>query len=251
MVGSVWIFVFVWLVDLLLVLGLCQLCYPPVRVVRIFLAPVITGVYCVLSLQPWFAGRNGNILSVIVVFLSACVAFGCRRDGIRRCILYVLLRLAIVGFLQPASILRPWPLLLVSALAVVLCLIGLPESVGKFVPVELFYGSNSLSLTALRDTGNSLCDPVTGKPVLILGADAAENLTGLTATQLRNPVETIGAIPGLRLIPYRAIGGAGLLLALRLPKVRVGVRTGSAIVALSPEVLSREGKFQALTGGVI
>ena len=148
-------------------------------------------------------------------------------------------------------IFHPWPLLLASVLLLLLCVLGLPEKSGTLIQIELSYGTNRMKLTALRDTGNSLHDPITGKPVLILGADAAKDLIGLSEHQLRNPTDTMGAIPGLRLIPYRAIGGEGLLLALRLPYVRIGSREGSTLVAFAPEVLSKEGKFQALTGGAL
>ena len=49
----------------------------------------------------------------------------------------------------------------------------------------------------------------------------------LTPEQLKRPLETITAspLPGLRLIPYRAVGAEnGLLLAMRFPAVRVGGR---------------------------
>ena len=106
-----------------------------------------------------------------------------------------------------------------------------------------------MRLTALRDTGNSLRDPITGKPVLIVGADIAEKLTGLSPAALRDPVRTMGSLPGLRLIPYRTVGNTGFLLALRIPSVKIGNRQGSALVAFSPHILG--SGYQALTGGTV
>ena len=109
-----------------------------------------------------------------------------------------------------------------------------------------------MRMTALQDTGNTLCDPVTGRPVLVVGVEIAQQLTGLTQQQLRCPVEAIAEapLPGLRLIPYRAVGQpSGLLLALRLQDVRIGNWKGSSLVAFAPDGLSREGAYQALTGG--
>ena len=77
-------------------------------------------------------------------------------------------------------------------------------------------------------------------------------LTDLTAAQLRNPLETVGnrVLPGLRLIPYRAVGQpAGMLVAMRLQNVKVGDRCGAALVAFAPECIGRNEGFQALTGG--
>jgi len=85
----------------------------------------------------------------------------------------------------------------------------------------------------------------------VIGADAAQQLTGLTREQLLTPVETIGILPGLRLIPYHSVGSSGFLLALRLRDVKIGSWRGSTLVAFAPERLSMEGAYQALTGGAI
>jgi len=104
----------------------------------------------------------------------------------------------------------------------------------------------------LEDTGNCLRDPVTGASVLVVGAQAARLLTGLTQQQLRSPLTTLGTIPGLRLIPYRTVGtGAGLLLAMRFQNVRIGSWQGSTLVAFAPEGLEMGHPYQALTGGLL
>jgi stage II sporulation protein GA (sporulation sigma-E factor processing peptidase) len=119
--------------------------------------------------------------------------------------------------------------------------------------VELKYGKKHIHLTALRDTGNSLCDPITGKPVLVICGEVANRLTGLTIDELSRPLETMTNAPiqGLRLIPYRSVGQpAGLLLALKLPYVKIGKWSGSSLVAFAPEQLSGEGDYKALAGGI-
>jgi len=116
--------------------------------------------------------------------------------------------------------------------------------------VELSYGDKRVQLTALRDTGNTLRDPVTGRQVLVVDASTAGKLTGLSVQQLKKPVESVTALPGLRLIPYRAVGQAGgLLLALKIPQAKIGSWQGSALVAFAPEGLGSDGTYQALTGG--
>ena len=97
--------------------------------------------------------------------------------------------------------------------------------------------------------GNTLRDPITGEPVLVVAGSVGQRLTGLTEDQLRTPLETLARrpIPGLRLIPYRAVGqSGGMLLGVRMDKVSVGSRQGSAIVAFAPEGLGGEGLYQAL-----
>ena len=122
------------------------------------------------------------------------------------------------------------------------------------VPVELSYGGRTARITALRDTGNTLLDPLTGRQVLVVGADVAELLMGLTPRELRYPVDTMTKkrIPGLRLIPYHTIDNpGGMLLGLWVEKVKIGKQKGGALVALAPEKLCEDGRFQALTGGSV
>ena len=115
---------------------------------------------------------------------------------------------------------------------------------------EIYYKDQHYKICALRDTGNQLKDPLTGNSVLIVGSDVAQAMTGLTVDQLRNPVESLSLIPGLRLIPYKTVGQAGaFLLAMRIGKVKIGTWQGSAVVAFSPVQLSAKGTYQALTGG--
>jgi hypothetical protein len=76
--------------------------------------------------------------------------------------------------------------------------------------------------------------------VLVISAEAAENLTGLTLSQLQNPLQTIAQHPtmGLRLIPYRTVGqGSGMLLAMQFEHVKVNSHNQSAIVAFDTEVI--------------
>ena len=111
-----------------------------------------------------------------------------------------------------------------------------------------------MSLVALRDTGNNLRDPVTGESVLVAGADVAEKLLGLSAYQLSHPVETLayGILPGMRLIPYHAVGQpGGIMVAVRFRGAKIGNTYSDPLVAFAPEVLARGEVYQMLTGGAI
>ena len=118
---------------------------------------------------------------------------------------------------------------------------------GQTVKVLIPAVPETLSITALRDTGNTLQDPVTGRSVLVVYAKISHSLTGLTPAQLRDPLTTIQTIPGLRLIPYHTIDSQGFLLAKRLENVTIGNRKGSVLVAFSPQLLGKN--YEALTGG--
>ena len=186
----------------------------------------------------------------VFLLLISMISFGMDKDALRRVVVYLLLNLILTGVTldQKSAAVS----LLGAVGLVVICLIGVSGRGGGFVPVELSYGGKTLRLTALRDTGNTLTDPISGSPVLIVGSEIAGQLAGLTKSQLRNPVESIAAIPGLRLIPYRTVGNGGaLLLGMRLKGMRIGKWKGNGLVAFAPERLCEEGRYQALTGGCL
>ena len=59
-------------------------------------------------------------------------------------------------------------------------------------------------------------------------------------------------LPGLRLIPYHAVGSSGgMLLALRFPGAVVGKKEQTVLAAFAAEGLKNTGMYQALTGGAI
>jgi stage II sporulation protein GA (sporulation sigma-E factor processing peptidase) len=146
---------------------------------------------------------------------------------------------------------------LLSALGVwVLSRIGFGGSVGgkEYIPITITQGDRTVSVIALKDTGNSLRDPITGEQVLILGPEAAERLLRLSSEQLSNPMETMIANTGsgLRLIPYNAVGQpGGMMLGKRFGDVKLGERRGSALVAFAPEKIGAGQVYQALAGGNI
>lgn len=99
---------------------------------------------------------------------------------------------------------------------------------GQLVPVSIALGSKRVQLTALRDSGNTLSDPFSGQGVLVAQYDTAERLLPICRDQLRDPGKALEALhaqaPAVkcRLIPYRAVGAGGLLLAVQCDQVTIG-----------------------------
>lgn len=245
-----------FLVDFLLLLGTNRLSGFPHAPWRTAAAAALGGIYGGACLLPGFRFLGGTLWRVVSLGLMGVIAFGFEWSALRRCALFALLSMALGGIALGLGS-GGFSALVLSATAVsVMCLVGFRGRVGarEYVPVEMGFGEKRTKLLALRDTGNTLTDPVTGQSVLVVGPEAAYTLLGITKEQLRNPVETLaaGIIPGLRLIPYRSVGQpGGMLLALRLGAVRIGNWQGSTLVAFAPEGLDREGTYQALTGGVV
>lgn len=240
-------------VDLLLLFSVSRLCGNPVKFGRMLGASVLGGFYAAWCLVPGFHFLGNIFWRLVFLGLKSMLAFGIETKALRQSALFILLSMALSGIVNLIGGGGVWSLVLGGIFIGVMCYLGLQgRPLGEYVPVELLYGQNRLQLTALRDTGNTLRDPITGRSVLVIGADAACRLTGLTREQLRTPVESIGAIPGLRLVPYRTVGQTGgFLLALQIPKVKIGTWQGSSLVALAPEGVGSENTYQALTGGAV
>ena len=110
--------------------------------------------------------------------------------------------------------------------------------------VELGFLGRSARFRALRDTGNTLRDPVSGARVMIVSPEALRGVFGEFSVLLAidEPIDLLAAAQGvpalrrrLRLIPYAAVGAKGFLAAFRPDLLRVeGKETRGVLVALSP-----------------
>ena len=242
-----------FLVDFLLLIAAGRLCGFSVKIVKAAVGGAIGGVYAAFCLLPGFAFLGNLLWRTVSLWAMAVVTYGCSLSALRRGTVFVFLCFALGGAVMRMGKGGVLGIVCAAGVLCLLCCFGFRGRLGgtTYIPVELCYGESCLKLTALQDTGNTLRDPVTGQQVLVIGADAAQKLTGLTLNQLQSPVESVGAIPGLRLIPYHSVGGCGFMLALRLQGVKIGSWQGSTLVAFAPEGLSGEGAYQALTGGAL
>lgn len=239
-------------VDFLLLLGTSRLAGYPTRKGRAALAAGLGSVYGIVTLLPGFSFLGNTLWRTVCLLLMGIIAFGFQRNAIRRIVLFYLLSMALGGVAMGTSG-GIWGIVGAAVAVAALCIFGFRGKLGKeFLPVTLTYRENTVTLTALRDTGNSLRDPITGESVLIVSSYAAQRLTGLTKDDLQDPASAIGKLPGLRLIPYRAVGkSGGMLLALRLQNVKIDAWQGTKTVAFAPEGLGESGEYEALTGGVL
>lgn len=241
-----------FLVDLLLILGTNRLSGFPAGIKRAALAAVLGGIYSGACLLPSFRFLGNTLWRLVSLGLMGVTAFGWSKSAGKRTGVFVLLSMAMGGVALGLGR-SDFPMLILSAALVWgLCRIGFGHRVGgrEFVRVLIREGDASAELTALRDSGNSLRDPLTGEQVLVIGPEAAEKLTGLTQMQLGSPMETLLARPfaGLRLIPYSAVGQPGsMLLAKRFRNVQIGDQKGSALVAFAPARIGQGDVYQALT----
>lgn len=113
----------------------------------------------------------------------------------------------------------------------------------RLLEVRVAYRGREARFCALRDTGNRLRDPVTGAGVLIatpkalsalLGESAAlfETLDPVSLQALSGQLPELGA---LRLLPYQALGGGGLLPVFRPDTLLLdGRESRDILVGVSP-----------------
>lgn len=245
-----------FIVDLLLILGTNRLAGFPPGLLRAASAAALGAVYAAACMVPRLYFLGSTVWRLVFLGLMGMLAFGLNGSAWKRTGIFALLSMAMGGIalgLGGAEI----PMLILSALGVwILSRICFGSGVGgrEYVPVTITEGDRTVSVIALKDTGNTLRDPISGEQVLVLGPEAAERLLELTEDQLRYPLDSMvkNARQGMRLIPYSAVGQpGGMLLAKRFGDVKIGQKRGSALVAFAPERIGGGQMYQALAGGNI
>lgn len=131
-------------------------------------------------------------------------------------------------------------------------------------PLSIFIEEKNISINALIDTGNLLCDPLTNLPVVITEYSALKNLLPNDLQKLLDTDETLNLssmnewiyknnwFKRLRLIPYRALGNENdLILGFRPDSIKIGddnKKSNNVIIGICKQSLSKDNQFQALIG---
>lgn len=237
-----------FMVNFLLAMGVDQFFACPVRWRLTVFAGLIGGLHAGCSLLPGFSFLGQTLWRVVFLLLSAMAAFWENGKRLRRTALFLLLHFSVGAFAGG----QWWLLTLVAALIYLLCKKGMGEQKKQFAHVTIVHQGQTVDLTALLDTGNTLTDPVSGKSVLVVDGAFAQPLLGLEYAALGAPLETFTDhfTPNLRLIPYTSVGQpGGMLLGLRADAVYVDGRLQPLMIAFAPHKIGQGKSFQALAGG--
>lgn len=268
-------------VNYLLLRGAASMGGCPVRRLRLLAAACLGGVYAALSLLPGLAFLGSLPVQLLCAAAMSVISFGLRKTTVRQTLFFLALSFAFGGAVLLAvqkaepdmmvlggrayyAVSTPALLLLAGLLyglaALVLAGWG-THTGGDILPLTLELGGRQLTVKALRDTGNTLRDPVTGQSVLVADWQALTRLLPeepLTQSRFQDPASLLEALSPrhpsckFRLMPYRAVGvETGLLLALRCKVTEPKQRPRETLVAFSPTAVSCDGRFEALTGGQI
>ena len=253
------------LADYLICLSAGRLCSLGLRRRRYLLAALFGACYASLSILPDFSFLSAALWRLGAAFVMGMLAF-CGEARPLRCILTMLAIAALFGGalygLMPASgghglfSLR-------RLLAVFFLCYGLVKLFSftrdrwdgkRKARIRLVFQGREADFSALVDSGNSLRCPDTGESALIVSPPALrpiflERTVFLEELAPIDLVETLSQLPEyagrLRLIPFRSLGGSGLVPVFRPERLWIdGKEAGDLLVAVSRE--ARGNGFEAI-----
>lgn len=174
---------------------------------RLILSAVFGGLYGIAELFMPHVVMVGTLVTyVIAIETMILIAFG--KNAIRENIKMVL-SIYLVTFLLNGiiNIFRihdsMWKVLLVVFVASGVLIVGIRkvmEMIGEqsvMYIVKITEGNNTISVKALKDTGNCLTDPLTKKPVSIIERDIISSLIRKKEGKLYVPFQSVGKDNGL------------------------------------------------------
>lgn len=244
---------------------------PPRR--RLIGAAAFGALYACAVFLPGLRFLSGALWRAVALGGMLSLACGLRRRTVRLGAVFLALSLALCGLLLVLSgalgakvrllegvayYALGFPTLVLTAGAVYLgawlLLQGVMAHPGGIVQARLTLLGKSADLHLLRDTGNTLRDPFTGRHVPVVEARVFAEL--LPELPEQDAVQTVQALharfPALtvRLLPYRAVGTEEAMLpAIRCDSLRVGNREKrNILVAISPTKVSENGEYEGLIG---
>lgn len=244
------------LADYLICLSTGRLCSLKLRRKRYLIAALFGAVYAFASIVPDFSFLSSAGWKLIAGAMMGGIAFGAEFAPLR-----AILSMLAIGAVFGGTIHAIVPALSTNALLSFRALISffflcygllklLSRSRSRWdgqrnAQIRLAFKGREALFSALIDSGNSLRCPDTGESVLIASPKALrpifldrtillEQLSAIDST------EALSRIPGfegsLRLIPFRSLGGNGLVPVFRPERIWVdGKETDELLVAVSPE----------------
>lgn len=245
---------------------------------RLLSAALAGGGYTLLAaLFPFLAYLPIRLLSGLGV---CAIAFAGRGLFLRLCALYFLVTAAFAGVATALSAVSGRRILLGAGyymaipFRVLLLVLAVSYAVSGIVlrgdalhgmlrreieTLQISFQTRQLEVRVLHDTGNTLTEPVSGRPAIVLNTACAARLLGVQQTILHgltadNAAETFASLPvelarSFGVLPYHAVGTqCGLLLYFRPDNVRRADGTAlRCVLAISPEPLG-QGKYDGLIG---
>lgn len=261
--------------NYLLLLGSGRISGTPLKRLRILLGAGVGAMYAVAVFVPGMEWMSAWPCKGAAGIFMTLVAFGGYPGLFRVSVVFFVASAALAGLILGTELLEGTSLTVQNGvfyssmdirlllLLFVLCYFVLSlvfrrtgRHAGRdLIGLEFELEGKRVSLTALKDSGHTLTDPVTNQTVIVVDSRYISAVLP-DCVEPRDPIGSMRACHGIglksvRLIPYRAVGvDCGMLLALKANGVTAnGKRIGERLVALSPNPVDDGGGYQALIGG--
>lgn len=237
--------------DYLLCLVSARLCGLILRRRRYLAAAFVGALYAVGLYLPGLEFLQLWSMKLSLWLIMGLIAFGREEPMLRCALVFAAVSAAFGGFIWAIELMGGYPafdmrtMLLAFALCYTVLRLVFRDKArlteAKRVKIHMSLGGREAEFMALVDTGNSLCDPVSGRAVLLASPHALTPLFEEQGALLElNPVEllekaqTTEALRGkFRLIPYSSVGGRGLLAAFRPDSASMDGRELEIMAAIS------------------
>ena len=254
------------------------------RILRIIISSLIGGIYAVISFMNIFKIYSNLIFKIILSVVMVYICFKPKnlRMLFKQLIIFYLISFAFGGtafallyFIKPENIMTKNGLLIGTypiKIALLGAIIGfiiiqtafrvIKTKITKqdmFCYIKIYIKDKQEILRAMIDTGNSLKEPITGYPVIVVQSNKLENI--LPKEVLENTEKIVkGKIVedlydlNFRIIPFTSLGKTnGLLLGIKADKAIVRNDDcenilENVIIAIYDKELSKTGSYNSLVG---
>ena len=251
----------------------------PAKFWRLMGAAVLGGLYAVAAVLPGLQPLQGLFFQILSAGGMLIAAFGWKRSTVKQGLFFFALSFAFGGVVllvvqaaEPDCIFLGGRAYYAVSTPALLLLAGVSYGLaavvlrgwgtytgGDILPMTLELNGRQVAAKALRDTGNTLRDPVSGQQIPIASWQILQRFlpeAGLRQQDFDDPARLLEVLrlqyPQIRfrLVTYGAVGvPCGLLLAARC-QIWHGKRKTSLPVAFTATELSAHGQFEILIGGV-
>ena len=241
-------------IDYLLLSCTAAVCGLSVKRLRYLAGALIGAAYAVAVYLPGGDFLRSSVMKLLSAGLMALTAYGGEKNTLRCTLTFLAVSAAFGGFVycitltgrRPAFDLRT--LILSFSLCYALLMLVFKYKAARygrgFADVEIELDGKRVRFRAMLDTGNELCDPISGQRVMVACSHA---LRGLFPEGAELPfddavafLEKAGELPALkgrvRLIPYSAVGSSGMLPAFKADSVLVNGEKRELMTAVSEKV---------------